>query len=154
MPAKEPMIDPRTWRVWRYALIGIAGGVALELAPKFIPGLKDAHGQLTPLAIWSTTILGALGIAWAYAFARRAFHASDEYRRATQQWAWYRGGVTGMMTATPLVVFFALGGLPLVGVKPPAFVDTGEAFAMGFAACALAQMLGYFAMRLVRAARP
>ena len=153
MPAKEPMIDPRTWRVWRYAAIGIVGGIAIELAPKFLPGLK-AHGQLAPWAIWIATLGIVLGIAWAYYFSRRAFHAGDEYRRSTQMSAWYRGGVAGVMVATPLVAFFALGGLPLVGLKPPAFADPAEAFAMGFAACLFAQGIGYAAVRVLRASQP
>ena len=153
MPAPEPRIDPRAWRIWRYAAIGIIGGVAIELAPKFMPGLKS-HGQLTPLAVWVTTLAVMLGVGWAFYFARRAFHASDEYKRTTQQYAWYRGGIIGLLVGTPLVVFFALGGLPLVGLKPPTFMDTGEAFATGYCACVLVQGLGYAAVRIWRASRP
>ena len=153
MPGKEPLVDRRTWRIWRFAAIGVGGGVLLELSPALIPGLKS-HGQLTPFAIWASTIAIVLGVGWAFYFSRRAFHASDEYRRSNQQYAWYRGGVTGIMVATPLVVFFALGGLPLIGLRPPTFVDTSEAFAMGFCACLLAQVVGYAAMCIWRATRP
>ena len=136
------MIQRRTVEVWKYAGIGMLGGMAICYLPFLIafgPGFSGAR-----VLAWTASSSAAM--VWVFVYARLAFKRHDEFGREASKFAWYWGGTAGLAASMPLYVFIVLGGLHWIDPSRPVRVDLARAFVMGFGLPVLAQLAGFLAV--------
>ena len=139
---RPPLPGRRARLRWIYAGTGFVGAVAILYGAVFLaphhPGAPD------PQRITIMSLAGAVSVVWAMVFATLAFRQLDEYQRTASKFAWYWGGLVGLVVSVPIYIFILLGGLHWL--DPARFhlgADLAMAFRLGYAVAIFPMLLGF-----------
>lgn len=140
------MLERKDLQRWAFALVALAGAVAILFAPDLLRGhLEPAGGDAAVLAR-TTAVVAA--IAWAAFFGSAAYRRSDEFNRERSKFSWYWGSLIGLGVATPFAAFVVVGGarwlIPAASASPLSI----RAFALGVTLPLAAQALGSAAVSI------
>jgi len=134
------MPERKSLQRWSYAVVGVAGGVALVSLPQLLfPGPRAVDDATFTIARMASV---AVALAWAGGFGLMAFRRADEFNRERSKFAWYWGSCLGIAVSVLAVALVRLFGLPQLAGLPAGGRAAFSAFAAGVVLTILAQVLG------------
>ena len=133
--------------MWIYRVAGPLGGLALAgLTLALFRRPPGAH-SIDAARITGGLVMVVLIMAWSFAFAYLTATKEDEYTLTGAKFAWFWGGLFGLVCSTPVLAFIAWGGLTLID---PAFRPQPDAvppLILGYMLPLVFQMVGFLAVR-------
>jgi ABC-type amino acid transport system permease subunit len=122
---------------WGYRAVAIAPALAFAATVVLTRGYQALPA---PDALVTRTAAATVILAWSIGWALFLWHRSDEFRHAAQKFAWFWGGLGGLMVSVPIFAFIGVGGLGLVSGGLPVH----RAFALGYRLAVMPQFIGLF----------
>lgn len=141
-------MDRRTWGLWKFALIGWGGAIALMIGSQIVFGRMGA-ADFGTARVLIPTFTTAAAIAWAFLMAVFAFRRMDEFEQEGGKFAWYWGGTVGLAVSVVGYAFVGLGGLHWL--DPARFhlgAELFRSFQVGYFLGIGGPFLGFFVARL------
>jgi hypothetical protein len=144
----RPAMSRRERLMWTYRIAGPAG--ALGMAALF---LLLFHARPGEHAVSSGRLAGGLVMvvvimAWTFAFAYLTARQEDEYTLTAAKFAWFWGGLIGLVCSAPVLAFLAWRGMSLIDPKllPPS--RAALPLILGYLLAIVFQLVGYMAARI------
>ena len=136
------MIDRRSIPAWVYQIAGGGGAAAIILSPMLVFGRLHGHELFTPVQIVTTTLATTYAVAWGFVFAWLTFRRRDEFAQQGSKFAWYWGGMLGLLASGPIAMFISRGGLHWLMPTLPVGPELAHAFMLGYSLPVLLQAIG------------
>jgi hypothetical protein len=133
------MPDRRTLQRWSYAVVGVAGGIALVSLPPLLFPAPRPVGDTAFMLLRMASV--AMALAWSGGFGLMAFLKADEFNRERAKFAWYWGSCLGIAASVLVVALVRLFGLPQLAGLALGGHDNFRVFAAGVGLPILAQVL-------------
>ena len=135
--------------MWIYRIVGPVG--ALALAALALPLVRRPSGghAIDAARIGVGLVVVVVIMAWSFTFAWLTARREDEYTLTAAKYAWFWGGLIGLVCSVPVLAFIAWGGLALI--DPAAFPpsrQTAFALTLGYMLAVVFQLVGYIIARV------
>ncbi|HEY1425338.1 MAG TPA: hypothetical protein VGF50_01585 [Caulobacteraceae bacterium] len=148
-PLEKPAMSRRERLMWIYRIAGPLG--ALVLAGLTLLVFRRPHaapvaepGRFAALLVMTVVIMG-----WSFGFAWLTARKEDEYTLTAAKYAWFWGGLIGLVSSVPVLAFVAWGGLTMFGLA--AFGpsrDKAFCLILGYMIAVVFQFAGYVIARV------
>ena len=147
--ADRPPMSRRERLMWVYRIAGPAGGLALAGLTLLFLRRPHVIPYAEPLRFAALLAMTAVIMAWSLTFAWLTARKEDEYTLTGSKYAWFWGGIIGLVCSVPVLAFIAWGGLTMI--DPAAFRPSRDkelALIFGYMLAVLFQFVGYLIARV------
>jgi hypothetical protein len=147
MSAEHLRLSRRERLMWVYRIAGPAGALALGVVTLLLFRARPGAHGIDAARVTGALVMVVVIMAWSFAFSYLTARQEDEYALSGAKFAWFWGGLIGLVCSVPVLAFIAWGGLTLVD---PAFRPQPAAvmpLIFGYMLALVFQLAGYLVVR-------
>lgn len=148
-PQARPAMSRRERLMWTYRIAGPLGALALGALTLLVFRQPHAVPSGDPARFAALLVMTVVIMAWSFGFAWLTARKEDEYTLTAAKYAWFWGGLIGLLCSVPVLAFVAWGGLAMVGGA--ALRPTGGqsiSLILGYMLAVAFQLVGYAIARV------
>ena len=141
------MTVPKLSSRWSFSLIAVVGALVIGFSARFVllPSGQPFRPLDPPVAL-AFALAAVAAWTWAGVFTWLYWRKLDEAAKEAQKFAWFFGGLLGLVVTAPVMVYLRLTGAPflLAMTADLSWRDQpGVYVALGWISLALAELLGF-----------
>ena len=122
--ADRPSLSRRQRLMWIYRIAGPAGALGLGGLALLLFGSPRHAPDVEPARFAGLLVMLVVIMAWSFTFAWLTARKEDEYTLTAAKYAWFWGGLVGLVCSVPVTAFAIWGGLTMI--DPAAFPPSRE----------------------------
>ena len=146
--ADRPPLSRRQRLMWVYRIAGPAGALAMAAVILLLRSPHRAPGADPARFVILLAVVIAI-MAWSLTFAWLTARKEDEYTLTGSKFAWFWGGLIGLVCSVPVMAFITWGGLTMIdpaGFRPSP--ERASALVFGYMLAVPFQFVGYVVARV------